>query len=176
MAAPCIRPGSRRRRGNGIDLVAMLLAGPGQALALVIHARAPGLGDWLAGMERAVQARPAHHVADGPARAGRPPRGMAGEPPSTRPPAWTQNRNLIRSVPVQGQIRGTKLTGESYVGLDLAAMKHLGDGPDDTGFHPGIGGGLSVLAYRCAADGGCSIELEFGDPYPKTAALDHRTQ
>ena len=46
-AAPCVRPGSRRRRGKGIDLVAMLLAGLGQALALVIHTRAPGLGDWL---------------------------------------------------------------------------------------------------------------------------------
>jgi hypothetical protein len=46
-AAPCVPPHSRRRRGKGIDLVAMLLAGLGQALALVIHARAPGLGDWF---------------------------------------------------------------------------------------------------------------------------------
>jgi hypothetical protein len=73
-------------------------------------------------------------------------------------------------------MQGTMLTGESYVGLDLAAIKLLGDGPDSTGFQQGIGGGLSVLAYRCAADGGCSTELELGDPYPKTAALDHRTQ
>ena len=70
----------------------------------------------------------------------------------------------------------TKLTGEYYGGLDLAAIKLFGKGPDETGFQPGIGGGLSVLEYRCSADGGCSTDLELGDPYPKTFALDHRTQ
>lgn len=70
----------------------------------------------------------------------------------------------------------TDITSEYYLGLDIAAIKLFSDGPDASGFQPGVGGGLSLLVYRCSAEGGCSTELELGDPYPKTAALDHRTQ
>jgi hypothetical protein len=93
---------------------------------------------------------------------------------------------FIRTVLIQGRggyrwdrasaIKGTEITGQYYVGFDFAAMKPFGKEPDDSGFQPGIGGGLSVLEYRCTATAGCSTELELGDPYPKTGALDHRTQ
>lgn len=71
---------------------------------------------------------------------------------------------------------GTELTSEYYVGLDLAAMKLLSQGPDESGFQPGIGGGVTLLLYRCVEERGCKTELELGDQYPKAAALEHRTQ
>lgn len=93
---------------------------------------------------------------------------------------------FTRTVLIQGRggyrwdrasaVQGTDITGQYYAGLDFAAMRLFGKGADDSGFQPGIGGGLSVLEYRCTAAAGCSTELELGDPYPKTGALDHRTQ
>ena len=72
-------------------------------------------------------------------------------------------------------MEGTPYTAEYYVGVDLAGM-YLWSTPDQTGFQPGIGGGITALFYSCREAGGCTTELGLGDEYPKTAPLEKRGQ
>ncbi|WP_437678461.1 hypothetical protein [Sorangium sp. So ce131] len=93
--------------------------------------------------------------------------------------------NLSRSVLLQARggyrkvradaFESTELAGQGYGALDAAFFVPFDSAPDDKGFQAGLGFGLSLTYYDCAAAGGCSTELGISG-YPAKLPLDWRTQ